>query len=365
MDSRQARVSSCVITAILSLAVSGLAQAQPVANAQDLPPNYQTSLRADRWNEDWDWTSGHDNPPPLKSFSFAGGDIRANLGADMLVRYEAKDPFNFGVTPEGDLGLLLARGLVHANVRIGNDVRVFAELGIWDQNGREDGNILGAADLALQRGFIDYKVSDNVQLRLGRQDIFDRSSRLLRAADALNYQQVFDGVNVQLTTPDSTTQVYLVEPFLPQDGYFESFDGFGDALWSGISHQRKSTAMKGLSCGIYGLWQDRDRAAYLRLPGHDRRATIIGRATLKTDRTRTSVELGQQIGKVGNTDIEAWAFATDASLALGESRDWQIGFRLDGASGNRATTSEDETWAIVFPAMFYLGAVALISQLTQ
>ena len=324
------------------------------AIAQQAAPDYLSTLRTDRWTEDWSWVDKTEHGPPFKSISL-GDSVTASFGADTYLRYELKDPLNFGATGEGPQGVFLGRVLVNANVQVGKRARLYAELGAWTQSGKFQSTIFDEANLAVQRAFVDYKVNDRLQMRIGRQDIFDRSSRLLRAADALNYQPVFDAVVVEYSGPTTKTEFYYAEPFLPQKGFLQRFKGLGDSRLAGFSHRWKNWPVGGLSYAAYGVWQDRDRVAYLPTRGSEKRATAIVRATYSSARTQVGVEVGRQFGKVGETRIAAWAFAADWSRTLGQDGAWAVSLRIDGASGDRSGTATNESWAPIFPAMFFLG----------
>jgi hypothetical protein len=350
------------IAALIAPLFAHAEQADPGGqlNTNGIAEQAERTIRADRWLEDWGWLSQFEGKQSsndrvfLKSIHMSD-DLSLDLGFDAHLRYEAKSPLNFGTTPEGYQAVAAGRVLGHGNLTIGSRARVYLELGVWGQSGRVRPNFFDKANLALQRGFLDYAVSEKLKLRIGRQDLYDRSSRLLRAADALNYQQVFDAIAIDYSAGVSKTEFYLAKPFLPRDGYFQRFKMFGRAAWAGFSHRQKSQAVNGLSYGVYGVWQDRDRAAYISAAGSEQRGTLISRISYRDQLYRASVEYGRQFGHVGDQRIAAWAFAFSLSTALNKVGDWRVGVRIDGASGDQPTTDTHESWAPVFPGMFYLG----------
>jgi len=308
-------------------------------------------FETDRWTEDW---SGND-VPRSKAMSLFGDGTILSLGVETHIRFEYKKPFGFGTTPDGPLAPLIGRALVHADLHAGKNFRSYVEVGVWDQAGKPNGLPFDEVNLALQRGFLDWTPNDELLLRVERQDVFDRSIRLLRPADAVNYQQVFDGVRIQHRNGAARTDVYIAEPFLPDDGYFQTASAQGEALWTGGSHRRTSAAIPGLSYGLYGIWIDRDTAAYLAIPGSEHRGVAIGRVSYREKRISGSVEYGRQFGQLGGDPISAWAFASDVSTALDTAGSWRVVLRLDGASGDQSSTSANESWAPTFPGIFYLG----------
>lgn len=334
----------CVVA--LSLVCPKPALAEPLVTI-----DYRDQFQTDRWTEDWSGSG----VPRSKAMSLFGDRAVLSLGADTHMRFEYKNPFSFGTTPDGALSPLIGRALVHADVRIGDTFRTYVEVGVWDQAGKPNGLSFDEVNLALQRGFFDWTPSDKVMLRVGRQDIFDRSSRLLRPADAVNYQQVFDGARVEYRDGTSRTDFYIAEPFLPDDGYFQKSSAQGEALWTGGSHTRTSAKLKGVSYGVYGAWIDRDTAAYLAVPGSEHRGVAVGRVSYRSKRITGSLEYGRQFGQLDGNAISAWAFASDLSTGVDTAGNWRVGLRLDGASGNRSATRANESWAPTFPGMLYMG----------
>jgi hypothetical protein len=339
------RSFGCVM-AMAFFCVSAMAEAQSPSAA-----DFTTNFRTDRWTEDWRIKDA----PAWKSIQLPGGVAHLSFGGDTHIRLEHKDPFAFGTTQEGARTNLIGRALLHADFRYASNVRTYVELGVWDQAGKPDGLFFDEADLALQRAFVDVVPDDHWTIRIGRQAVFDRSSRLLRAADALNYQQVFDGVHIDYRSDGSVTEAYIVEPFTSKNGYFKRFEGFGDGRWSGGSYRRTSRTIKGLSYGVYGVWIDRDVVAFLRVPGSEHRGVGVARMTFDAGSWRSSVEYGRQFGQVGGNPIKAWAFANELSVKLDNAGHWQASLRLDGASGDRAETVANESWAPAFGGTFNLG----------
>lgn len=335
------------ISVVCATSMTHVCSATAIAEAEQTVVRFQT----DRWNEEW---SG-DGVPFWKGMPVLGGAGSLSLGADSYFRLEHKDPFAFGTTSERARTNLLGRALVHANLRAGSELRTYIEVGLWDQAGKPDAVTVDEADLALQRAFIDWTPTSDLAIRAGRQDIFDRSSRLLRPADAVNYQQVFDAVRVQFGSATARTEIYIGEPFLPRDGYFEQSDLQGDALWTGGSHQRTSQTIKGLSYGVYGAWIDRDSAAYLATPGNEHRGMAVARMSYRDPVWRVSVEYGRQFGSNNGNRIDAWAFATEFGGNISKGGRLKANVRFDGASGDLSETTANESWGPVFPGMFYLG----------
>ena len=108
-----------------------------------------------------------------------------------MLRAETRDPPGFGISGQPAVNAVNFRGLVHADAHFGDHVRVFLQAGSWGQDGRKVPRIFDEAEVALQRAFADIRLTPEATLRLGRQDLFRSSSRLLFPVDIFNYQQLW------------------------------------------------------------------------------------------------------------------------------------------------------------------------------
>jgi len=159
-------------------------------------PAYTTTLAAERWVEDWSWVNPDGNMPlSLKNLQFpARGAVALSLGGESRLRTELRHTTDFGLSDKESLETANLRLLLHSTLGIDNRVRLFMQIGSWDQVGRETPRIFDKSTLVLQRGFLDRKFNTALSMRVGRQDLFQSSSRLLIPVDVFNAQLVHDAV---------------------------------------------------------------------------------------------------------------------------------------------------------------------------
>lgn len=342
-------------TLIRSL-LAAFAFSAPLADAQGAPPDFKSTLKPDRWSDDWSWVDPEDEDAPLlKNIAFGPRhDWHLTLGGEGRVRAETRDPPEFGVTGLGAVNAVNFRGLVHADARFGDHVRVFVQVGSWGQEGRKVPRIFDEAEIALQRGFADIQLSPEASLRLGRQDLFRTSSRLLFPVDIFNYQLVHDAAALRYKSDEVRAQIFHGERFLTGPGDFETRDLGGETL-TGLFVERSFASLPGHEFGAFILHQETDLGAFPRRPGPEARTSWILRASRKSAPWVMSAEAGLQTGSVPGADISAWAFATEVTRTLDAPRQPALTLRIDGASGNDAATPENESWATLAPIMGYLG----------
>jgi len=332
-----------------------LAQAS-AAIAQTPMPDTSTTVKADRWLEDWRWVdAGDPEAPAFKNMRFGPGENwRLTFGGEGRVRAETRDPPEFGIGNLDAVSAVNFRGLVHADVQLGDSLRVFVQAGSWGQEGRKAPRIFDEAEFAVQRAFAGIRLSPEAMLRLGRQDLFKTSSRLLFPVDIFNYQLVHDAAMLRYKSQDVRAQIFHGERFLTGTGVLEKRDLGGETL-TGLFVERSFDGLPGQEFGVFVLHQETDIGAFPRRAGPESRSSWIGRASGKSAPWTLSAEAGVQTGSVPSGNIAAWAFATEITRALDGPHKPAISLRIDGASGNKAGTPDNETWATLAPIMGYLG----------
>ena len=329
------------------------------AGAQ-VPPedanSFDKSLKPDRWLEDWSWVKADEpDAPRFKNMAFGPGDEwRLTLGGEGRIRAESRDPPEIGTTNLTAVNAVNARGLVHADLALGDDLRLFVQAGTWAQEGREVPRVFDEAEFALQRAFADIRITPQTTLRLGRQDLFRSSSRLLFPVDIFNYQLVHDAASLRYKSEDVRMQIFHGERFLTGPGVLEKRDLGGETV-TGAFYERSFDALPGHEVGAYVLHQETDTGIFPRRAGPETRTSWIARASRKSAPWTLSAEAGLQTGTAPGRDISAWAFAAETSRALEGRRKPVVTLRVDGASGNDAATRDTETWATLAPVMGYLG----------
>lgn len=341
------------IPALLALVLLPL----PGASAETAPaPTFAATLKADRWMEDWSWVDPADaGAPLLKNMAFGrDGSWTLSLGGEGRVRAETRDPPEFGMGNLPAVNAVNFRALVHADARLGEDVRLFVQVGSWGQEGRDVPRVFDEAEIALQRAFADIRISEEATLRVGRQDLFRSSSRLLFPVELFNYQLVHDAAALRYRSRDVRVQIFHGERFLSGPGVFEKRDLGGETV-TGLFYERTLTDFPVDEIGAYILNQETDAGAFPRRSGPEERTSWILRGADKRGPWSATAEAGLQTGQAPGADISAWAFATEVTRKFEAPRAPALTLRIDGASGNKAGTPNSETWATLAPVMGYLG----------
>ena len=122
------------VTTIAFLLLPHLVHAQESDSAASATTPTRPALLPNRWEEDWSVLADPRVPREpldnLKYIPLSHDDPKTylSLGADFRERFEANDAAGFGTAPNRNNDYLISRSDVFADLRIANQVQVFAQL---------------------------------------------------------------------------------------------------------------------------------------------------------------------------------------------------------------------------------------------
>lgn len=298
----------------------------------------RAAIRSSRYDEDWRAlcrvpTLRQNIVDRVKCLSLAP-DFTLGLGGELRERMETVRDANWGLGG-GDDTVFLHRALVHADLRWGDSLRFFGQLGRYDETGRDggpDGTDLDRTDLA--QGFIDISLplaGGRITLRPGRQEMPLGASRLVSVRESPNARRSFDGVRGFW---EASGHAWRVEGFhlRPVDIRAGAFDDRGDRderLW-GVQVARSGT----VGVQAYALVAEAPRISYAWGAGDERRESFGTRIFGAAAGWDWDIEAVVQTGRVDDRDIRAWTVASDAGYRLALPWSPRLGLKADIASGD-------------------------------
>lgn len=141
----------------------------------------------------------------LKRIPIPLGDSALSIGGEARLRYDFREDPEWGQAPQDDRGAFLQRYLLHGDLELGEDVRVFAQL----RSALEDGRAgplspVEEGELDLQQAFLELRgervLGDTgLSIRAGRQEILLGSERLVSVREETNVRRRFDAVRGDLS----------------------------------------------------------------------------------------------------------------------------------------------------------------------
>jgi Alginate export len=166
-------------------------------------------------------------------------------------------------------------------------------------------------------------------LRLGRQELYYGSGRLVDARFGLNTRISFDGAKVIAQAGNTHIEAFVTRPTLQKPGIFDDVPDSKKAFW-GIYSATATRLDRSVEFYYFGAQQTFSvGTAYFQ--SH----TVGGRWADKKDGFDFDEEANVQLGKFGKGDIRAWsaAFNNGYSLETTKGRP-RISLRSDVTSGD-------------------------------
>jgi hypothetical protein len=292
------------------------------------------------------------------------GSWYVTFGGELRTRYESSRNPVFGLGAPEDNDYVLQRTQLFADVHFGPHLRTFVELASglapgWNGNPpptQKD-------ELDFQQAFGDLAIpvgAHEFTLRVGRQEMFFGSSRLISVRESPNVQRSFDGVRVSFSKSDDfRIDGFLVRPVNPKIGTFNDSSDSTQLFWGVYA----TTVIPGLpgKADLYYLGLDRDDAHFAQGLANEHRHTVGARLFEKERGVDWNLEAAFQFGSFGESDIRAWTVSLDAGYTFADLPfSPRLGLNADAISGDHDL--HDRTLATfnpLFPKLPYFSEANL------
>lgn len=288
-----------------------------------------------------------------------------SLGFDARYQYEFYDAEDWGLTPDDRDGFLLQRFHLHMGLHLSQRIRVFGTLKSTLVYGR-DNNAPRPTDtdtLDVHQLFAEYAApfgAGTIQVRLGRQELFFGSQRLISLREGPNTRQTFDVARVIVRQPRSRLDVFAANAV---NSFPRVFDDWWQTNRLGGIYYTRNALPRIHNLDLYLLWSQRDRRRFEAGASRDERAVIGGRIFQTTGNFMYDIELTGQMGQSGlSGDILAGSAAIWLRYRWREHPLWpQVGFKSNLFSGD-GNPSDDRlaTFDPLYPRGAYFGLAALL-----
>ncbi|QUD89571.1 alginate export family protein [Phenylobacterium montanum] len=163
-----------------------------------------------------------------------GEDAILSLGADLRERVETSNATLLGLRYRGRQTYDLHRLQVYGDLRLEPDVRVFVQLGNYEEIGRKPGPIPTDVDrLDLSQAFVDIGrdvAGGHAALRLGRAEMSFDEGALIGLRDGPNVRQVWDGARLTYVVGPWRWDAFAVRPDAVKPGDFNDHALAGQSL---------------------------------------------------------------------------------------------------------------------------------------
>src|SRR5271169_3680802 len=228
----------CICVFIICLLIMLFRQeaASAETGMQSSPPAYNL----DRADEDYSYL--HDPAlrtdfwDPVKYIPLnESGSWYLSLGGESRERYEYFNHANWGAEPQGS-GYFLQRYFLHADLHMGEHLRLFTQIQSSLEDGRNGGpRPTDKDELDLHQAFLDVKFDvggdGSFVLRPGRQELAYGSQRIISVREGPNVRQSFDGFRAMFRTGDIKVDAFATRPVETKRYVFDDGTDNRRGLW--------------------------------------------------------------------------------------------------------------------------------------
>jgi hypothetical protein len=221
-----------------------------------------------RWSEDWSVVNTPDRAVettwlPYKYIPLNdGGTNFVSLGGEYRLAYESYDRADRGISEIGYQNALQNRLALHADWQLGQQWRLYGQLGVASVNDREGGaTAVDESDVNVWQLFIDYHMPVNEDerfvFRLGRQFI-ETANVFITAGEANNVRLVYDGGRVAWVTESSAPFEAFVAEYVDYADAAFAMSGTGEYFW-GLRYSEPVHKVDTNLSFLYMGWDLKDR----------------------------------------------------------------------------------------------------------
>jgi hypothetical protein len=298
------------------------------------------------------------------------GNLYLSLGGEARERYEYFSNPNWGSGPPGS-GYLMQRYFLHADLHIGEHLRLFTQLQSSLENGRTGGpRPTDKDELDLHQAFLDVKFDlgedRSLLLRTGRQELFYGSQRIISVREGPNVRQSFDGLRAMFRAGNISVDAFATRPAETKRYVFDDGTDNSRGLWGVYSVMPLSVLPKG-NVDLYYLGYHNRDAIFDQGRASETRHSVGARLWRTAKPIDYNFEFIYQWGKFGKGDIRAWTAASDTGYTF-DSLTFhpRLGLKADVTSGDRDPHNPDlQSFNPLFPKGAYFSEDALIGPINH
>jgi len=267
------------------------------------------------------------------------GSTYVSLGGEVRGEIDYSRNEDWGSMNLGTDIFFLQRYHLHADLRMGNRLRIFGQLRSGLENGRKLGpRPIDEDQLNVQNLFLDivpYRAQDeSLTVRLGRQEIEYGSGRLIDMRDGPNLRLYFDGAKIAYASSKLHMDAFVMADALLNTGLFDNSSTYKPNLW-GIYNTFIS--QKKNNFDFYYLGINRREAKFDEGVGRELRHTLGARLWRTGIGFVYNFEAGYQFGTFGINRISSFGLSSEIGYKFDQVKKLpSLKLRSDYISGDKA-----------------------------
>ncbi|PRD47563.1 alginate export family protein [Sphingobacterium haloxyli] len=278
---------------------------------------------------------------------------------------EARGELNYAINEDwGEINVgrdifFLQRYHLHADLHIGERIRIFGQLRSGLEDGRKTGpRRIDEDKLNVQNLFVDFvaykTVGKSLTLRLGRQELRYGSGRLIDVREGPNLRLYFDGTKIVYKSPNLKVDAFVMADAVVNTGVFDNTSTRKPNLW-GIYNTY--TFPKNGDFDIYYIGINRKNARFDADVADELRHTLGARFWRNGVGFVYNFETGYQFGTFGSDNISALAISSEIGYVFKHATGLPaVKLRSDYISGNKSQNDGQlGTFNAMYPNGGYFG----------
>lgn len=305
------------------------------------------SFKLMRYDERYTDTANHIKFLPLS------GDkkVYMSFGGEARYEYAAFNNEDWGKAGIGHNNFLLQRYDLHADLHIGEYIRVFSQLRSALQGGRKNGpRPIDEDQLNVQNLFVDVVIAKKFTLRTGRQEIDYGSGRLISVREGPNARLYFTGGKLMYHSPKLSVDGFVLMADSTKTGVFDNKSTRQINLWGMYS---RLIIPKSGNLDLYYSGIHREASVFEEGTANEVRHTIGTRLWKYGGGFIYNFEAAWQFGTFGKGDINAWTGSADIGYVF---KNVSVNLRHDYISGDKKAGDGDlQTFNPLYPKGGYFG----------
>ena len=249
----------------------------------------------------------------------SNGKPTLSIGGDVRLQAWSFNNANFGDNGP-DQSYLYQRVLLHADLNISNNFRLFSQIGSMHTQGKDF--IIPDIDvdkLSMRLLFADikFKVGTNFLLRVGRQELSYGDSRMMSFREGPNIRLSYDGLKLTLRENNLQGDFFVVRPMVNNKGVFDNKTSDEELVYATYWTYKSK---KNLNLDFYYFGLEKDEVFYFDYSNINKesRHTLGFRIGQSNTPLFHNTEVSYQFGKFGNENIQAFQQITQLGYQFKE-----------------------------------------------
>ena len=264
------------------------------------------------------------------------GSVYLSFGGETRQHFESIRNENWGATVEDNNGWYLQRYLLHADLHMGDRLRLFSQIQSGIETGRSGGPRGVDEDrLDPNQLFLDYSPASFATVRIGRQEIIFGSRRFLNYRERPNLRLSHDAVKIMAKAGRTDFTAFAGRPVQIDRDYFDNNSGNEHSFWGLYSVTDVDWTFP-QKVDLYYIGLNREQASFDQGTANEIRHTAGVRLSGERGALDYNFEMVVQFGSFGDSPIHAYALNSDTGYTwvLGSESKIRLSLRADIFSGD-------------------------------